>query len=405
MSDSKYMQLAIKLAQKGASYVNPNPMVGAVIVKDNHIIGQGYHEFFGGPHAERNALKNCRESPVGATLYVTLEPCCHFGKTPPCIDAIIDSGITRVVIGSLDCNPIVSGKGVKILEENNLQVTVGVLENECLNLIKSFRKYITQHVPYVFMKYAMTMDGKIATKTNQSKWITGEEARKHVHQLRHHVSAIMVGVNTVIQDDPLLTCRLEEGKNPIRIICDTHLRTPLTSKIVKTANDIKTYIATSSEDKNKMKLYQNHGCEILSIKKKGNHIDLSDLMQHLGNMQIDSLLLEGGSLMNWSALEQQIVDEIGQEKMAAFLSRYGDKIDAVICNNDDMALGAIEALKAAGYFTNGKYIPVVGVDATTPAVQALKDGTLLGTVLNNAKKQANKDKLIYFHLSRHYLLN
>ena len=160
------------------------------------------------------------------------------------------------------------------------------------------------------MKYAMTMDGKIATKTNQSKWITGEEARKHVHQLRHHVSAIMVGVNTVIQDDPLLTCRLEEGKNPIRIICDTHLRTPLTSKIVKTANDIKTYIATSSEDKNKMKLYQNHGCEILSIKKKDNHIDLSDLMQHLGNMQIDSLLLEGGSLMNWSALEQQIVDEL-----------------------------------------------------------------------------------------------
>lgn len=310
MSDSKYMQLAIKLAQKGAGYVNPNPMVGAVIVKDNHIIGQGYHEFFGGPHAERNALKNCRESPVGATLYVTLEPCCHFGKTPPCIDAIIDSGITRVVIGSLDCNPIVSGKGVKILEENNLQVTVGVLENECLNLIKSFRKYITQHVPYIFMKYAMTMDGKIATKTNQSKWITGEEARKHVHQLRHHVSAIMVGVNTVIQDDPLLTCRLEEGKNPIRIICDTHLRTPLTSKIVKTANDIKTYIATSSEDKNKMKLYQNHGCEILSIKKKGNHIDLSSLMQHLGNMQIDSLLLEGGSLMNWSALEQQIVDEL-----------------------------------------------------------------------------------------------
>ena len=160
------------------------------------------------------------------------------------------------------------------------------------------------------MKYAMTMDGKIATKTNQSKWITGEEARKHVHQLRHQVSAIMVGVNTVIQDDPLLTCRLEEGKNPIRIICDTHLRTPLTSKIVKTANDIKTYIATSSEDKNKMKLYQNHGCEILPIKKKGNHIDLSDLMQHLGNMQIDSLLLEGGSLMNWSALEQQIVNEL-----------------------------------------------------------------------------------------------
>ena len=310
MSDSEYMKLAIELAQKGAGYVNPNPMVGAVIVKDNHIIGQGYHKFFGGPHAERNALKNCRESPVGATLYVTLEPCCHYGKTPPCTDAIINSGITRVVIGSLDCNPVVSGKGVKILEENNIQVTVGILEDECHHLIKIFRKYITKHTPYVFMKYAMTMDGKIATKTKQAKWITGEEARKQVHQLRHNVSAIMVGVNTVIQDNPLLTCRLEEGKNPIRIICDTHLRTPLTSKIVETANDIRTYIVTSSSDESKIDLYRRHGCEIIFIKKKTNHIDLLSLLQYLGNMQIDSLLLEGGSLLNWNALKQRIVDEV-----------------------------------------------------------------------------------------------
>ena len=310
MSDTEYMKLAIKLAKKGAGYVNPNPMVGAVIVKDNRIIGQGYHEIFGGLHAERNALKNCRESPVGATLYVTLEPCCHYGKTPPCTEAIIKSGITRVVVGTLDCNPIVSGKGVKVLEENNIQVVIGILEMECQQLIKVFRKYVTRHIPYVFMKYAMTMDGKIATYTNQSKWISGEKARKQVHQFRHKVTAIMVGVNTVIQDDPLLTCRLENGKNPIRIVCDTDLRTPITSKIIKTANDIKTYIATSSIDESKIALYRKCGCEIIYTKKKGNHIDLMNLMQCLGNMQIDSLLLEGGSAMNWSALEQQIVDEV-----------------------------------------------------------------------------------------------
>ena len=310
MSDTEYMKLAIKLAKKGAGYVNPNPMVGAVIVKDNRIIGQGYHEIFGGLHAERNALKNCRESPVGATLYVTLEPCCHYGKTPPCTEAIIKSGITRVVVGTLDCNPIVSGKGVKVLEENNIQVVIGILEMECQQLIKVFRKYVTRHIPYVFMKYAMTMDGKIATYTNQSKWISGEKARKQVHQFRHKVTAIMVGVNTVIQDDPLLTCRLENGENPIRIVCDTDLRTPITSKIIKTANDIKTYIATSSIDESKIALYRKCGCEIIYTKKKGNHIDLMNLMQCLGNMQIDSLLLEGGSAMNWSALEQQIVDEV-----------------------------------------------------------------------------------------------
>ena len=310
MSDIEYMKIAIELAKKGAGYVNPNPMVGAVIVKNNRLIGQGYHEVFGGLHAERNALKNCRESPVGATLYVTLEPCCHYGKTPPCTEAIIKSGITRVVVGTLDCNPIVSGKGVKQLEENNIQVDVGILEIECQQLIKVFRKYITKRIPYVFMKYAMTMDGKIATYTNQSKWISGEKARKQVHQFRHKVTAIMVGVNTVIQDNPLLTCRLENGKNPIRIVCDTDLRTPITSKIIKTANDIKTYIATSSIDESKIALYRKCGCEIIYTKKKGNHIDLMNLMQCLGNMQIDSLLLEGGSAMNWSALEQQIVDEV-----------------------------------------------------------------------------------------------
>ena len=310
MNDTEYMKMAVELAKKGAGYVNPNPIVGAVIVKNGKIIGQGFHEYFGGLHAERNALKNCSESPSGATLYVTLEPCCHYGKTPPCTEAIIESGISRVVVGTLDCNPLVSGKGVELLRENKIQVDVGILENECNHLIRIFKKYMTTGRPFVLMKYAMTMDGKIATCTNESKWISGEAARKQVHGLRHKLSAIMAGVETVIQDDPLLTCRLENGKNPVRIICDTNLRTPLESQIVKTAKAVETCIATACDDEEKINAYKKAGCKFIRVKKKGSHIDLEDLMNSLGKMQIDSVLLEGGGTLNWSALEQQIVDEV-----------------------------------------------------------------------------------------------
>lgn len=310
MNDSKYMKMALELAQKGNGWVNPNPMVGAVIVKDDIVIGKGYHERFGGLHAERNALANCKDSPQNATLYVTLEPCCHHGKTPPCTDAVIESGITRVVIGTLDPNPEVAGKSITILRGHNIQVEVGVLEEECKSLIKIFSKFITTKTPYVLMKYAMTMDGKIATYTKKSKWITGEEARLHVHQNRHHYSAIMVGVNTVIDDNPLLTCRLEHGKNPIRIICDTSLRTPLSSKIVQTAQEVETIIATCEHDKQKHKAYQDNNCRIVVVDKTDNHINLTHLMKILGTMGIDSIMLEGGSTLNWSALQAQIVDGV-----------------------------------------------------------------------------------------------
>lgn len=310
MNDVEYMKLAIDLAHKGAGFVNPNPMVGAVIVKDNKIIGQGYHEQYGGLHAERNALKNCRESPVGATLYVTLEPCCHYGKTPPCVEAIIQSGITGVVIGTLDKNPLVSGKGVAMLKQHQIKVKVGVLENECTHLIRIFQKFITTNLPFVLMKYAMTMDGKIATYTNNSKWISGEQARVQVHKTRQQFAAIMVGVNTIIQDDSMLTCRLENGRNPIRIICDTNLRTPLLSKIIQTAKSIETYIATACDHQAKMDMYRQHGCKFILVKKKNNHIDLLELMKCLAEMQIDSVLLEGGGTLNWSAFDQRIVDEV-----------------------------------------------------------------------------------------------
>ena len=310
MSDLEYMKMAVELAKKGAGYVNPPPMVGAVIVKNNKIIGQGYHEHYGGLHAERNAIASCRESPEGATLYVTLEPCCHFGKTPPCTEAIIKSGISNVVVGTLDINPLVAGKGIEILKQNKINVKVGVLEEECKKLIKIFRKFIITKRPFVLMKYAMTMDGKIATYANNSKWISGEESRALVHKTRHDFSAIMVGVNTVVNDDPLLTCRIENGKDPVRIICDTNLRIPVNSKIVQTANTVLTYIATACDDKEKKETYTGYGCKFINVREKEGHIDLAELMNIIGRMGIDSVLLEGGGLLNWSALNQKIVDEI-----------------------------------------------------------------------------------------------
>ncbi len=281
------------MQKKEHGFVNPNPMVGAVIVKNGKVIGKGYHKKFGELHAERNALVNATTSTQGATMYITLEPCCHYGKTPPCIDAIIESGITRVVIGTLDPNSIMSGKSIDILKKHNIQVDVGVLEDECKNLIKIFTKYITTNLPYVTMKYAMTMDGKIATYTGNSKWITGEKSRLNVQKSRHIYSAIMVGVNTVICDDPLLTCRVKNYKNPVRIICDTNLRTPLSSKIVQTAKNTKTIIATCMDDKKTQKKYKDMGCKVITISKKDNHVNLIELMYVLGKKGIDSILLEG----------------------------------------------------------------------------------------------------------------
>lgn len=310
MLETDYMKLALKLARKGCGFVSPNPMVGAVIVKDDEIIGQGYHEKYGQLHAERNALLSCEKSPKGATIYVTLEPCCHYGKTPPCTEAIIQSGITRVVIGSADPNPLVTGKGVEVLRKNNIEVVENILKEECDKLNQVFFHYIKTGLPLVVMKYAMTMDGKIATYTGESKWITGEIARRRVQKDRHRLSAIMVGVATIIADNPLLTCRLENSNNPIRIICDTNLRTPLNSQIVITAKEVPTIIATSCKDLEKHKPYGDAGCKIIVVDKKGDHIDLNLLMERLGEEKIDSILLEGGSTLNWSALESKIVSKV-----------------------------------------------------------------------------------------------
>lgn len=308
--DQTYMQMALDLAVKGSGWTSPNPIVGAVIVKNGKIIGSGYHQVFGGLHAERNALKSCTTSPQGATMYVTLEPCCHHGKTPPCTDAIIENGISRVVVGSSDPNPLVAGKGIQILRNHGIEVTEGILKNQCDAINQIFFHFIRHKTPYVTLKYAMTMDGKIATASGLSKWITCEESRQRVHQDRHRNSGIMVGVGTVLADDPLLTCRLPDTKNPIRIICDSHLRTPLKSQIVQTASTIPTILATCCDDNNLHKPYLEAGCKVLVVPELNGHLSLSALMQLLGAQQIDSILLEGGGTLNWSALNAGIVHKV-----------------------------------------------------------------------------------------------
>ena len=310
MTDQEYMRRAIELAGRGVGWVSPNPLVGAVIVKDGRIIGEGYHRRCGEPHAERNALAACTEDPRGAAMYVTLEPCCHTGRQPPCVEAILEAGIARVVVGSDDPNPKVAGHGISFLREHGIAVETAFLKEECDALNPVFFHYIQTKRPYVVLKYAMTLDGKIAAYTGRSQWVTGETARTHVQTLRHRYRGIMVGVGTVLADDPLLTCRLEGGRNPVRIICDTHLRTPLTCRLVQTAHEVPTILATCCTDETRHRAYQERGCQLLVTAEKDGHVDLEQLMEQLGRREIDSVLLEGGGTLNWTALQSGIVSRV-----------------------------------------------------------------------------------------------
>ena len=311
----EYMRRALELARKGEGHTSPNPMVGCVVVKDGRIISEGYHEKYGEFHAERNALTRCTEDTAGADLYVTLEPCCHQGKTPPCTDIIIEKKIARVFVGSMDSNPLVAGKGVQILRDHGIYVETGILDAECRKLNEVFYHYIATKTPFVVMKYAMTLDGKIACATGDSKWVTGEIARTQVHRMRGRYRGIMVGIGTVLADDPMLNCRVEGGVDPVRIICDSNLHIPTESQIVKTASDIETIVACSqkaleSERKQeKIRRLKEAGIQIIGT--EGAHgVNLVELMKKLGGQNIDSILLEGGGTLNASALEDGIVNKV-----------------------------------------------------------------------------------------------
>lgn len=312
--DDRFMSLAIELAKKGTGAVNPNPLVGAVIVKDGRVIGEGYHKNYGGLHAEREAFASLTEDCAGAELYVTLEPCCHYGKQPPCTQAIIEHKIAHVYVGSSDPNPLVAGQGIKELEDNGIPVTSGVRKKDCDRLNPVFFHYITTKTPYVVMKYAMTLDGKIATKTGKSKWISNEASRQRVQEFRHELTGIMAGIGTVIADNPLLTNRLPNGRNPVRIICDSHLNIPLESRLVQTADEIPLFVAMLEMEKDilkdKISNLKEAGAQILYLPEKEGHIDLAALMKELGARGIDGLLLEGGGVLNESMLREGLVDEM-----------------------------------------------------------------------------------------------
>jgi len=303
------MEKALELAKKGIGRVNPNPLVGAVIVKNGEVIGEGYHECYGEAHAERNAVKNAIKPVEGSTIYVTLEPCAHYGKTPPCVDLIIEKKFKKVVIGMLDPNEKVSGKSIEKLKKHGIEVVVGVKEEECKKLNEIFIKYITSKTPFVILKSGMSLDGKIATYSGESKWITSKESREDSQKLRNRLNSIMVGVNTVIADDPELTCRVNSDKKLIRIVVDTNLRIPLDSKLVKNEDKLTIVATILNSNEEKKKVLRDLGVKVIEVSEKNNKVNLKDLVKKIGQEGIDSILIEGGGTLNFSALEENIVDK------------------------------------------------------------------------------------------------
>ncbi|MHB1687719.1 MAG: bifunctional diaminohydroxyphosphoribosylaminopyrimidine deaminase/5-amino-6-(5-phosphoribosylamino)uracil reductase RibD [Ignavibacteriaceae bacterium] len=314
MTDESYIQLAIEIAKKGIGNVSPNPLVGCIIIKNSRIIGAGYHEEFGKNHAEINAIESSNESVEGSTLYVNLEPCSHYGKTPPCVDKIIETKIKRVVIGTLDMNPLISGRGIKKLKAAGIEVKVGVLEKECATLNKFFFKYITKKIPYVTLKAAQTLDGKIADKSGDSKWISSSLSRKVVHQMRSKYDAVLVGSGTVEKDDPRLTVRMTEGRNPKRIILDTHLKLKTGYKIFQNNGDKKLIVITSEKSVKKtakINELKSLGVQIILAKEnKKGLIDLHSALNEIGRINIASLLVEGGGELLSSFIKENLFDDI-----------------------------------------------------------------------------------------------
>ena len=311
MSKEICMQRALELAAKAKGRTSPNPMVGAVIVKGHKIISEGFHKKAGMPHAEAIALRKAGSKAKGATMFLTLEPCCHTEKrTPPCTKAIIASGIKKVIIATTDPNPRVSGKGIKKLLAAGIETEVGILESEAINLNEAFNKFITTKVPFVVLKIAQSLDGKIATAKGESKWITGKTARNHVHQLRNDLDAVLVGIGTIKKDNPSLDCRMRGGRNPFRVIVDSGLKIPHGSKVLG-YSDNKTIIATTLKaSKRKISQLRARNATVLVIKSKTGRVDLKALMKELGRLNITGVMIEGGSSIASSAVSSRIVDKV-----------------------------------------------------------------------------------------------
>ena len=313
MDDADFMEMALTLAIQAEGFTSPNPMVGAVVVKDGTVVGSGYHQAVGGAHAEVNAIAAAGERAKGATLYVSLEPCNHTGRTPPCTRAILQAGIKRVVVAMRDPNEAVVGGGAAFLQQQGLQVTVGVHEERAKKLNEAFIKYVRTKRPFVIAKCAATLDGRIATRNGDSRWVTGESAREFVHGLRHAVDAVMVGINTIRADNPSLTTRLKhrQGKDPVRVILDTRLSIPPDAKVLRQVSAADTIlVAGPSVSKDKKTTLERIGARVLESPLKNDWIDLELLIERLGRMQLCSLLIEGGSRVLGSAFTSRIVDKV-----------------------------------------------------------------------------------------------
>ncbi len=312
-NDLVYMKQALSLAEKGAGYTSPNPQVGAVVVKNHQVVGEGYHQVVGGPHAEVNAIDDAGDDAKDATLYVTLEPCNHTGRTPPCTEKILQAGIKRVVVAMVDPNPNVAGGGNAYLSSKGIEVDCGILADQAKKQNESFIKYSRTKMPFVTLKCAATLDGRLATRTGDSKWVTGPVAREFVHRLRHVNDAIMVGVETIKLDDPSLTTRIEDldGQDPVRIILDSRLTIPEDAKVLRLNSDSDIIIATGLKvpTKKREALIQ-RGIKVLAFPLKDGKVDLALLMVQLGDMNITSVLVEGGGGVLASALADGIADKI-----------------------------------------------------------------------------------------------
>ena len=309
--DEQMMARAISLARNGLGRTSPNPLVGAVIVRDGRIVAEGWHRKAGTPHAEIHALNMAGELARGATVYVSLEPCAHYGRTGPCARALVEAGVSRVVVAMTDPNPKVAGKGIAILQEAGIEVTTGVLEQEARQLNEVFLKWMTTGLPFVALKTAMTLDGKIATAAGQSQWITNEASRYESHRLRDIYDGILVGINTALADNPSLTTRLKEyqGRNPVRIVVDSRARLPLTAKLV-TDGAARTIVAvTEQAPAERVEALRSAGVEII-VAGSSNHVDMQSLMEQLGAMKISSVLVEGGGSVNFSLLQAGLVDRV-----------------------------------------------------------------------------------------------
>lgn len=309
--DEAYMKMALELAEKGWGHTSPNPLVGCVIVRDGEIVGRGYHEKYGQAHAEVNAIRDAGEKAMGATLYVNLEPCCHYGKTPPCSDLIIRSGLKRVVVGMRDPNPKVLGGGIKQLLDAGIEVEAGVLEEEAKRLNEIFIKHISQGEPFVILKTAVTMDGRTCTVTGDSKWITSEESRRLVHKIRAGVSCLVTGVETVIKDDPMLNVRLEgEWRDPLRVVLDSKARIPLSSKLLTHSPESTLVCVAENASRESIENIRQTGVQLLVLPGSDEGIDIKALIAELAKRGLDSVLVEAGARVNTSFLRAGLVDKI-----------------------------------------------------------------------------------------------